>query len=180
MATASRSSSRRRTASRGAARCRFGDDLHQGHVPHAVVAGAVRAGDPGAVQHDGDPGLVQGHVHEQLVEGAVQEGRVDADHRVQPAEGQAGGGGHGVLFGDADVEDALRVAFGHGLQAHRLQHGPGDRHDVLALVGDVGDFLAEDRGPGTRAEALATGSPVCGSMTPTAWNWSASSARAGA
>ena len=30
------------------------------------------------------------------------------------------------------------------------------------------------------ASGRSTGSPVSGSMTPTAWNWSASSARAGA
>ena len=30
-----------------------------------------------------------------------------------------------------------------------MQHGPGDGNDVVALVGDVGDFLAEDGGPGT-------------------------------
>src|SRR3712207_6953884 len=46
---------------------------------------------------------VQRDVHEQLVEGPVEEGRVDRDHRVQPAHRQARGRGQRVLLGDADV-----------------------------------------------------------------------------
>ena len=49
--------------------------LEQRAVPHAVVAGAVRSGDPGPVQHESDRQPVHGHVHQHLVEGAVQEGR---------------------------------------------------------------------------------------------------------
>ena len=148
MATASRSSSRSRVASRGAARWRPGNDLDHGHVPHAVVAGAVGSGDAGAVQDDGDAGLVQGDVHQQLVEGAVQERGVDGDHGVQPAEGHAGGGGEGVLFGDADVEHPLRVPGGELVQPDGDQHGAGDADDVLAFIGDVGDLVGEDGGPG--------------------------------
>ena len=59
------------------------------HVPHAVVRGAVAAGDAGAVQHEGHAGPVQRAVHQQLVEGPVEEGGVDGDDGVQPAEGQA-------------------------------------------------------------------------------------------
>ena len=47
---------------------------------------------------------MQGDVHQHLVEGAVDEGRVERDDGVQSAEREAGRRGHGVLFGDADVE----------------------------------------------------------------------------
>ena len=108
-ATASRSSSRSRAASRGAAMRMSGHELQHREVPHAVVARAVGPGDTGAVEHEGDAGLVQRDIHQHLVERAVHERRVDRDDGVQAAEGEAGGGGHGVLLGDADV-----VARGRG------------------------------------------------------------------
>ena len=109
-ATASPSSSRSVTASRGAATRMPGTmpSIDRSHMP--LWLGAVRAGDARAVQHQRDRLLVQRHVHQQLVEGAVEEGRVDRDHRVHAAHRQAGGGGHRVLLGDADVEPALGVA----------------------------------------------------------------------
>ena len=82
---------RRRAGRRGAARAR---SPPMRHVPHAVVRGAVAAGDAGAVEHERHAGPVQGAVHQHLVEGAVEEGRVDRDHGVQPAEGQPGRHGH--------------------------------------------------------------------------------------
>ena len=39
-----------------------------------------------------------------LIVGALQEGRVDRAERLHPLGRHAGGEGHGVLFGDADVE----------------------------------------------------------------------------
>src|SRR5699024_4767956 len=54
----------------------FGDDLHDGHVPHAVVAGTVVAGDPGTVQAEGDPLTVQRGIQEYLIEAPVEEGRI--------------------------------------------------------------------------------------------------------
>ena len=87
--TASRSSSRSRVAVARGGDPQAGDDLEDRHVPHAVVAGAVVAGDAGPVEHEGDRQPVQGDVHQELVEGAVEEGGVDGDDRVQPAERQA-------------------------------------------------------------------------------------------
>ena len=82
-----------------------------------MVARAVGAGDAGAVEHEGDAGLVQRDIHQHLVERAVDEGRVDRDDRMQAAEREAGGRGRGVLLGDADVEDPVREALGHAVQA---------------------------------------------------------------
>ena len=92
-ATASRSWARSWAPSRGAAMRRPRHHLEDRHVPHAVVAGAVVAGDPGPVGDEGDARVVQRGVHQDLVEGAVQEGRVDRHHRVQAGEGHAGRGG---------------------------------------------------------------------------------------
>ena len=78
-----------------------GDDRGDRHVPHAVVRGAVAAGDARAVEDEGDARLVQRAVHQQLVEGPVEEGGVDRDDRMQAGIRQAAGHGDGVLLGDA-------------------------------------------------------------------------------
>ncbi len=109
-ATASPSSSRSRAASRGAAMRMSGHDLQYRKVPHAVVARTVRPGHPGPVEHEGDTGLVQSDIHQDLVERTVHEGGVQRDNRVQAAEGETCRRGDRVLFGDADVEDAVRDA----------------------------------------------------------------------
>ena len=45
---------------------------------------------------------------------------------LKPAEGQARGEGHGVLLGDADVEEAVGELLGELLEAGALAHGRGD------------------------------------------------------
>ena len=133
--TASRSSSRSvaRVARRG--QPQPGHDLQDGHVPHAVVAGPVVAGDPGPVEHERDAGAVQRDVHQHLVEGPVEERRVDGDHRVQAAERHA----RGATWPRA-ARRCRRRRPGSGyarakrVQADRLQHRGGDRHDVAALA----------------------------------------------
>ena len=87
------------------------------HMP--LWRGAVAARDAGPVEDEGDAGPVQGAVHEELVEGAVEERRVDGDDRVQPGEGEPGRHGHGVLLGDADVEDPVGVGGGEPVEARR-------------------------------------------------------------
>ena len=62
-----------------------GTTEHDRHVPHAVVRGAVVAGDAGPVEHDRHRLAVQGDVHEQLVERPVEERRVD---RRRPGAGR--------------------------------------------------------------------------------------------
>ena len=124
-----------------------GHDAADRHVPHAVVRGAVGAGDARAVEHDGDAGLVHGAVHQQLVERAVEEGRVDGDDGVQPGERQAGRHGERVLLGDADVEGALGEVLAEVLEPDRDHHRGGDRDDVGAVGADAHHLVAELVGP---------------------------------
>ena len=70
---------------------------------------------------------------------------------MQPAEGETGGGGDGVLLGDADVVDAIGEALGERLQAGRAEHRRGHRDDVVALGADVDQLVGEDVGPGGAA-----------------------------
>ena len=85
-----------------------GDKLEYRHVPHTVMAGAVRSGYAGAIQREGYAAAVQGDIHQQLVEGAVEKRRVDRDHRMQPTHGQSRGRGDRVLLGYANIEDSVR------------------------------------------------------------------------
>lgn len=101
----------------------------------------------GPVQDEGHAALVQGDVHQDLVEGAVEEGGVDREDRVESAGGEAGRGGGAVLLGDADVVDPVREGGLELAEADGLEHGRGDRDDVLALLAELDHLLAEDGGP---------------------------------
>lgn len=81
-----------------------------GHVEDAMVRGAIVAGQAGAVEHERDVQVLQGHVVDDLVERALQEGGVDGADRLHARRGHAGREGDRVLFGDADVVDAVREA----------------------------------------------------------------------
>ena len=115
-----------------------------------MVAGAVRSGDPGPIEHDGHACPVQGDVHQHLVERPVEEGGVQRDDGVQAAGGQSRRGGQGVLLGDAHVEGPGRVGRLEPSQAGGVQHGGRDGDDALVRGGELHDLLGEDVGPGGR------------------------------
>ena len=119
----------------------------QRHVPHAVVAGPVRAGDPGSIQDYRHSCAVESDIHEDLVESAVEEGGVEGHHGVHPGERQPGGEGERVLLGDADVDDPLRHGVGQGLETHGSLHRSGDPDDPLVAARQRHDLLGEDGGP---------------------------------
>ena len=99
------------------------------------MAGTVVTGDPGPVEGEDHRQPVQPDVEVGLIEGPAEEGGVDGHHRAEPGHGHAGGGGHGVLLGDAHVEEAVRVLGLEGQQARRPGHGGGDGHHVVVAVG---------------------------------------------
>jgi hypothetical protein len=72
------------------------------------MAGAVGAGDAGAVEAEDHREAVQRDVVDDLVPRPVEERRVDRDDRAEAAHRHAGGAGDGVLLGDADVEESGR------------------------------------------------------------------------
>ena len=90
---------------------------------------------------------VQRDVARDLVEGALQEGRVDADHRAQPAHRQSRRERDGVLLGDADVEEAIRKALRELEEPGGRCHRGGDRDDPLVFLGRLAQRFAEDVGP---------------------------------
>ena len=94
-----------------------------------MVARAVVAGDAGAVGADHDRAPVQADVEVLLVEAPREERRVDRDDGAEPAERHPGGGGHRVLLGDADVDEAAR---GSGPRRASSPVGPG----IAAVIAD--------------------------------------------
>ena len=113
-----------------------------------MVAGAVEAHrDAGMVADDADRHARIGAIGADLL-GAEQraeggEGRGEGDHA---AGGHAGGGRDHVLLGDAEVEEALRMA---RLEFHRAVGGGevgGQHDDARVAVGEVGELLAEHEG----------------------------------
>ena len=95
------------------------------------MARPVIAGDPGPVGTDDDGQAVKPDVEVPLVDGSGEERRVDRDDRTQTAHRHSRCRGEGVLLGDADVHEALRVAVLERQQTGRAGHRGGDRDDAL-------------------------------------------------
>ncbi len=88
---------------------------------------------------------VQSDVEVDLIEGPGQEGRVHREHRAQAAHRHAGGGGDGVLLGDADVDAPIGVALRERQQAGAVGHGGGEGDHVGAGLGLFDQRLGERR-----------------------------------
>src|SRR5690625_5134550 len=82
-----------------------------------------------------------------------------------------------MLFGNADVKDAVGELGGELRQPHRLQHGGRYRDDVGTFAGDLDDFVAEDLGPAKAGSH--NWQAGFGVNLPTAWKRSATSCSAG-
>ena len=75
-----------------------------GEVERAGMGRAVSADEAGAVDREAHRQLLDRHVMHDLIVGALQEGRIDRRERLHALGGEAGGKGHGMLLGDADIE----------------------------------------------------------------------------
>ena len=91
---------------------------------------AVIADQPGAVDRKAHRQFLDRHVVHDLVVGALQEGRVDRRERLHALGGEAGGKGHRVLLGDADIEGALREFVAEQVEPGARRHRRGDRDDA--------------------------------------------------
>ena len=139
------------------------DGQGEGHVQDAVVAGPVVTGDAGPVEHQDHRQPVQADVEIGLVEGAAEEGRVDRHHRAQAGHGHAGGGGHRVLLGDADVEEPVGEPGLEGEEPGGAGHGGGDGHDPRIGLGMPEQRTGE--GVGERGHRQV-GAPAAGRAGP--------------
>jgi hypothetical protein len=74
---------------------------------------------------------------------------------VHSAVGEPSSAGHGVLFGNTDIEHTLGVLGCHAVQARGPQHGSGDSNDLVVLTGDMQHLIAENPSPGHRVGGFA-------------------------
>ena len=107
--------------------------------------GAVGADQARAVDGEAHRQALDRHVVHHLVVAALQEGRIDRRERLHAVGGQAGGEGHRVLLGDADVEGALGKALAEHVEAGARRHGGGDGDDLVVLLGVLDQLAGEHR-----------------------------------
>ena len=112
---------------------------------HALVARAVLPDEPGAVDRDQDGLVVLADVVDRLVERALEKGRVERDDRPHPAHREPGRERHGVLLGDADVDEPIGKRRRERRQARPRGHACGDRDDPRIGPG-LGDQLLDEDG----------------------------------
>ena len=72
---------------------------------------------------------------------------------MHPRHGQPGRRRHGVLLGDADVEEPVREAGGELVQTGRIGHGGRDRHHPVVDRADPDELIGEHVSPGEPAAA---------------------------
>ena len=107
---------------------RHEDDI--GHVPQksdivdALMSRAVVGHDPRPVQGEHDRQVLEADVVIDLVVGALEERRIDGADGFEAAERQPGGEIHGVLLGDADVEELPGQFFREIRQARPFRAWP--------------------------------------------------------
>ena len=119
------------------------DGPQEREVEDALVAAPVVADEAGAVDGQDHFLVLHGHVVDDLVIGALQERRVDGEDRDEPALGHAAGKRHRELFGDADVEEAVREPFRELPESGAEGHGGRDGDDVLVLLREGAERLSE-------------------------------------
>ncbi len=116
------------------------------------MGGPVVAGHPGAVEAEKHRLMVQPDVEVHLVDRPGEEGRIHGEHRPETHHRHAGSGGDRMLFGDADVEDAVGKALHHRQQPGRVGHRGGKRHQFGPGFGLGDDRLGKGAGVAARLD----------------------------
>ena len=72
-----------------------------------------------------------------IIVGTLQERGIDIAVRHHACFGETGTEGHGMSFGDADIEDAIGDLFLHNTHRTAGRHGRRDADDLLVAFGKV-------------------------------------------
>src|SRR5579884_4020612 len=108
-----------------------------------MMSGSICTNDSRAVQRKRDRQPHEAGIVNHLVVCPLEKGGVNCNHRAQSFASQAAGEGHGVLFRDADVEEAFREALRKLHKACALSHGGGDGYDSPVFLCQLAHRLAE-------------------------------------
>ena len=126
------------------------DNLQDGEIPHAMVAGAIGACHTGAVQHKRHSSVMQRDIHEDLIESSVDKGRIDGNNGVHSAIGETCSARHGVLLGDPYIQHTIGILCRHLMKTCGAQHGSSDTDNFVVAIGEGHHLLGEHLGPGHR------------------------------
>jgi hypothetical protein len=107
------------------------------------VGSAIGPDQPGAVDGKAHRQILDRHVVHHLVVGALQERGIDRAERAHALRGQAGGKGHGMLFGNAHVEQAIGNALAN-------LSSPVPEGIAAVIAQTVGSTSPRRSGPGQR------------------------------
>ena len=130
--------------------CRHQHEIRQtaqiGDIEAAGMGCAISTDQPGAVDGEAHRQALNRHIVHHLVIAALQEGGIDRGERLHPLRRHTGGEGHGMLFGDTDIEDTIREPLGELVQPGPARHGGGDGDDALVGLRLLDQRLGEDIG----------------------------------
>ena len=110
------------------------------------MMGAARDGerDPARSRPDHHALIRIGDLVPHLLHGARgNEGRVAADEGAEPRGGEARGHAHGVLLGDAHIDDALRRVVDEAPEPDQVERVGGDRNHPLVAAAELGQSKPE-------------------------------------
>jgi hypothetical protein len=134
--------------------CRHDDEIRQareiGDIEAARVRRTVGADEARAVDGETHGQFLDRHVVHDLIVTALQERRVDRRKRFAAFRGQTGRKRHGVLLGNADVEEAVGKFAREEIEAGAGRHRRRHCNDVLVLPGLLHEAFTEHFGVGGR------------------------------
>ena len=117
---------------------------HVGNVKKTVVRLSVPANQSCTVEKEDDRQFLERCVHDDLVIGTLEETGIDGGIRMHPALGQPCGKRDGMLFRDADVEEAVPETLFEAMEADVFPHGRRDRADLRMLLAAFSHEAAEN------------------------------------
>ena len=108
------------------------------------MCGSVFTHQSGPVDAESYREFLQGHIVDDLVVSALQKSGINNAERLQPADGQPGREGDGMLFGNANIENTFRHQMFHTGQKGACGHGRCNSHNFIILPGNLNDRFTKD------------------------------------
>ena len=120
------------------------------HVKGPGMGRPIRADKPGTVDGKAHGKALDRHVMHHLIIAALQEGGIDRAKGLHPPSGKARAEGDGVLFGDANIEEAFGKTVGKEVQPGAIRHSSRHGNDPVVARRLGHQRLRKDLGIGRR------------------------------